>query len=139
MSWILLSSLGLELDQRFSGHPSAMFHLDALRLGPPADRSAVCPVAGVLRAPGLVARHRLGPPCRARAAPAHPAAPGACPAFNPMSCLVLFSPERTVSSRSVSLLREDREGQRVGQDGVSDSDPRTLAEYVRHCPKIVVR
>ena len=47
--------------------------------------------------------------------------------------------ERTVSSRSVSLLREDREGQRVGQDGVSDSDPRTLAEYVRHCPKIFVR
>jgi hypothetical protein len=46
--------------QRFSGHPSAMFHLDALRLGPPADCSAVCPVAGVLRAPGLVARHRLG-------------------------------------------------------------------------------
>jgi hypothetical protein len=25
------------------------------------------------------------------------------------------------------------------QDGVSDSDPRTLAEYVRHCPKIFVR
>lgn len=99
--------------------------------------SARSPVS--LRAPGLVARHRLGPSCRARAAPAHPAAAGACRAFNPMSCLVLFSPERTVSSRSVSLLREDREGQRVGQDGVSDSDPRTLAEYVRHCPKIVVR
>jgi hypothetical protein len=25
------------------------------------------------------------------------------------------------------------------QDGVSDSDPRTLAEYVTHCPKIFVR
>jgi len=139
MSWILLSSRGLELDQRFSGHPSAMFHLDALRLGPPADCSAVCPVAGVLRAPGLVARHRLGR--RAAHVPRQriPQRPGACPAFNPMSRLVLFSPERTVSSRSVSLLREDREGQRVGQDGVSDSDPRTLAEYVRHCPKIFVR
>ena len=65
MSWILLSSRGLELDQRFSGHPSAMFHFDALRLGPPADCRAVCPVAGVLGAPGLVARHRLGPSCRA--------------------------------------------------------------------------
>src|SRR6201986_242326 len=110
MSWILLSSRGLEHDQRFSGHPPAMFHIDGLRLGPPADGSAVCPVAGVLRAPGLVARPRC-------AAPAHPAAPGACPAFNPMSCLVLFSPERTVSSRSVSRLREDREGQRVVRMG----------------------
>jgi hypothetical protein len=25
------------------------------------------------------------------------------------------------------------------QDGVSDNDPRTLAEYVTHCPKIFVR
>jgi len=139
MSWILLSSRGLELDQRFSGHPSAMFHLDALRLGPP--RGLQCGLPG-RRCPACARAGRQAPSwpsCRARAAPAHPAAPGACPAFNPMSCLVLFSPERTVSSRSVSLLREDREGQRVGQDGVSDSDPRTLAEYVRHCPKIVVR
>src|ERR1700747_1402353 len=67
MSWILLSSRGLELDQRFSGHPSAMFHLDALRLGPPADCSAVCPVAGVLRAPGA-----------GRPAPSRPVAPRTC-------------------------------------------------------------
>ena len=30
-------------------------------------------------------------------------------------------------------------GSAGGHDGVSDSDPRTLAEYVRHCPKIVMR
>jgi len=32
MSWILLSSCGLELDHWFSGHLSAMLRLDALRL-----------------------------------------------------------------------------------------------------------
>ena len=32
MSWPLLSSRGLELDHQFSGHPSAMLRLDALRL-----------------------------------------------------------------------------------------------------------
>lgn len=32
MSWTLLSSRGLELDHRFSGHLSAMLRLDALRL-----------------------------------------------------------------------------------------------------------
>jgi hypothetical protein len=136
MSWILLSSRGLELDQRFSGHPSAMFHLDALRLGPPADCRAVCPVAGVLRAPGLVARHRLGPSCRASASRSARGMPGV---QSDVLLGALQPGTDGIVTSSVAAEGEDREGQRVGQDGVSDSDPRTLAEYVRHCPKIVVR
>ena len=138
MSWILLSSRGLELDQRFSGHPSAMFHLDALRLGPPADCSAVCPVAGVLRAPGLVARHRLGPSCRALVPRQSIPQRLACPALKSITCSVLSSPKQAVPSLSASLLMRCRKGQRVVRM-VSDSDPRTLAENVRHCPKIFVR
>jgi len=135
MSWTLLSSRGRELGQQFSGHPFAVLRLGALRL---AARGLQCrlPVAGVLRAPGLAAGQRPGPSCRAHVPRQRiPQRPGACPAFNPVSCSVLCRPGRTVLSPSASLLRGDREG----QDGVSDSDPRTLAEYVRHCPKIVVR
>jgi hypothetical protein len=135
MSWILLSSRGLELDQRFSGHPSAMFHFDALRLGPPADCRAVCPVAGVLRAPGLVARHRLGPSCRASVSRSARGMPG-------VQSDVLLGALQPGADGIVtfSVAAEERSrGSAGGQDGVSDSDPRTLAEYVRHCPKIVVR
>src|SRR5207249_4811180 len=35
---------GLELDHQFGGHPSAVLHVDALRLGPLADLGAVHPV-----------------------------------------------------------------------------------------------
>jgi hypothetical protein len=41
----------------------------------------------------------------------------------------------TVGAAAEALPR----GPAGGQAGVSDSDPRTLAEYVRHCPKIVRR
>ena len=63
MSWTLLSSGGLELDHQFSGHPSAVLHLDALRLCPLADFSAVhparrCPAS----APGWPPRTTPGPP-----------------------------------------------------------------------------
>jgi hypothetical protein len=135
MSWILLSSRGLELDQRFSGHPSAMFHLDALRLGPLAGFSAVCPVAGVLRAPGLVARHRLGPSCRASASRSARGMPG-------VQSDVLLGARQPGADGIVtfSVAAEGRSrGSAGGQEGVSDSDPRTLAEYVTQCPKISVR
>jgi hypothetical protein len=33
----------LELDDQFSGHPPAVFHLDALRLGPLSDLGGVQP------------------------------------------------------------------------------------------------
>ena len=50
------------------------------------------------------------------------------------------SPARSgaVPSPSALLLMRCRKGQRVVRM-VSDSDPRTLAEYVMHCPKIFVR
>ena len=136
MSWTLLSSRGRELGHQFSGHPSAVLHLDALRL---AARGLQCrlPVAGVLRPPGLAAGHRPGPSCRARAAPAHPAAPG-MPGVQADLLLGALRPEADGAVTSASLLRGDRKGA-GGQDGVSDSDPRTLAEYVRQCPKIFVR
>jgi len=40
----LLCGGGLELDHQFGGHPSAVLHVDALRLGPLADLGAVHPV-----------------------------------------------------------------------------------------------
>src|SRR5689334_11998128 len=52
---------GLELDHQFGGHPPAVLHVDALRLGPLADLSAVHPVcprpaAAAGRPPGTAPR-----------------------------------------------------------------------------------
>jgi hypothetical protein len=52
--WTLLAGRRLELDHQFSGYPPAVFHLDALRLGPLADLSGVQP-AGRSPAPAAVA------------------------------------------------------------------------------------
>jgi len=41
---ILLAGCSLELDDQFSGYPPAVFHLDALRLGPLSDLGGVQPV-----------------------------------------------------------------------------------------------
>ena len=113
----LLSSRGRELDHRFSGHPSAVFHLDALRLcrsrtSVPSARSPVFCVR-----PGWPPATSWPVVPRARSAPAHPAAPEACPAFRSISCSVLSGPKRTVPSPSVSLLMRYRKGQRVVRMG----------------------
>jgi hypothetical protein len=55
----LLSSRGRELDHQFSGYPSAVFHLDALRLCRSRTSVPSTPIAGVLRLPGLAAGHVL--------------------------------------------------------------------------------
>jgi len=105
---------------------------------PLADFSAVCPLAGVLRPPGLAAGHRPGLSCRAHVPRQRIPQRLACPALESITCSMLSSPKRAVPSPSASLLMRCRKGQRVVRM-VSDSDPRTLAEYVMHCPKIFVR
>ena len=53
-----------------------------------------------------------------------------------ISCSVLFGPKRTVPFGLLLGLDHKGAGR---QDEASDSDPLTVAEYVTHCPKIVVR
>jgi hypothetical protein len=61
----LLSGGGLELDDELGGHPSAVLHLDALRLGPLADLGAVVAVCRRLAAaPGWPPGTAPGPPRR---------------------------------------------------------------------------
>jgi hypothetical protein len=105
---------------------------------PLADFSGVCPLAGVLRPSGLAAGRRPGPSCRALVPRQRIPQRLACPALKSITCSVLSSPKQAVPSLSASLLMRCRKGQRVVRM-VSDSDPRTLAENVRHCPKIFVR
>jgi len=86
----LLPVRGHEPGRQLGGYPSAVLHLDALRLDPLADLGTVQSEADTAFTVGLVAE-------------------------------------------AVS------QGPAGGQDGASDSDPLTLAEYVTQCPKIFVR
>ena len=139
MSGTLLSSRGLELDHQFSGRPSVVFHFDALRVcrsrtSVPSARSPVSCVRS-----GWPPGTALGPSCRAHVlrqrVPQRLGLPGV-QSDVPLGALrpgadgtITFG----VAAEGIS------QGSAGRQDGVSDSDPRTLAEYVRHCPKILVR
>ena len=62
----LLAGGRLELDHQFGRHPAAVFHLDALRLGPLADLGGV---QAARRSPAATAGGRRAPPPARRAAP----------------------------------------------------------------------
>jgi hypothetical protein len=137
MSWILLSSRGRELDHQISGHRPR--HPASMPASVPvADFSAVCPLAGVLHPPGLAAGHH---PAH-RAARTYRAGTSATPGHArrssrfPAQCSPAEADGTVTSGVAAEAISQGSAGR---QDGVSDSDPRTLAEYVTHCPKIVVR
>jgi hypothetical protein len=139
MWWTLLSSRGREPGHQFSGYPSAVFHLGALRLcrSRTSVPSARSPVSCVRPGwpPGTVLARRAARTYRAIASRSARGMPGVQAGF----LLGALRPEAD-GAVTFGVAADARSRGSAGcQDGVSDSDPRTLAEYVTHCPKIFVR
>ena len=124
-----LSGGGVELARRFSGQPSADASRRCPMACPLADLGDVrpaswCPASARAgrRAPlpGLVVP-------RAPAASAHPAAPGHARRSSQSQVAV-----RPGADSAFGLAAGAGSHEAGGQDGASDSDPLTVAEYVTH-------
>ena len=130
ISRTLPSGGGVELGRRFSEQPSAGASPRCPAPCPLADFGAVhrarrCPAS----APGWPG---TAPSCRA---PAHPEAPG-----HTRRSRRSDAPCSPAGADSAVVLAAGARSHGAGRQGeASDSDPVTVAEYVTHCPKILVR